>query len=248
MVSVSAEHGTEVTGVVYAGPTIQGDPREHPPEITVDTIVAIATDPRLRLMTSQEVVDAGAAVTDWSGVDPDPHAYDVVPQTDLGQVAAMLLLHGGYASYHDPQPSPLRSRFGPGAIGGRVVRRGVTPADPSRLDILAAPQLPTWLGARPCRTGVFARHCARLEDPHGPVFVMWHPARGDRRGVVWVVQVRPSVVVGLRTVGRRVPPLLDEVLDQVTWRGETRALVRCGLVGLTTQKRVLDFDLGQLGG
>jgi hypothetical protein len=248
MVLVTAEHGTEFTAVIYSCPGIAHDPRTLPLEIPVQTLVDIATDPRLRLLTTQEVVDAGAAVTDWLGGEPDPDAWDRVPQTDLGQIAGMLIDHGGYAYYRGPRVSPLKERFGPDAVGGRVDRRWLAPADPSVLDLVAAPTVPSWLTDRPCATGAYAAHCVRFSHARGPVFLMWRPARGSHRGVVWAVQLRAGSVVAMRTSGRRVPVSAAAVKAKIAWWGLVRPTVRSPLVGMTTEKRVVDFDLGLLGG
>lgn len=248
VVVVTAEHDGDYTGVLYAGPDITKDPRRLSLEIPVSTMVAIATDPRLRLMTTQDVVDAGAALPDWLGGEPDPHAYDRVPQTDLGQIGGMLLRLGGYASYHDARVSPLKAMFGPDAVGGRVDRRDVADVDPSTIDVLAAPTVPAWLTSSPCRTGRFARHCVRTESRRGPVFMMWRPARGSDPGAVWGIQLRPHAVVAIRVVGGAVPRRAADVGVLVDWPIAVAIPLKSHLVGMTTQKRVLDFDLSQIGG
>ncbi len=248
LVLVTAEHGGEVTSAVSIGPAISQDPRDLDLEIPVTTLVDIATDPRLRLLTSQEVVDAGAALPDWLGGEPDPDAWDRVPQTDLGQIAAMVIARGGRSYLHDPGVSPLKTSFGAGTIGGRVERRWFAPVDPSVLDVLAAPQAPGWLTGRPCVTGRYAHHCQRFGSATGPLFLMWRPARGDDPGVVWGVQVRADSVVALRIQGRRIPTAAAKVERRVDWPGLVRPVLRSTLVGLTTEKRVVDFDLSVLGG
>lgn len=57
------EKGTVL--MFYAGPAITGDPRDLDLPIPVDRLLAIATDPRVDLTTSQAALDAGAELDFW---------------------------------------------------------------------------------------------------------------------------------------------------------------------------------------
>ena len=57
------EKGTVL--VFYAGPAITGDPRDLDLPIPVDHLLAIATDPRVDVTTSQAALDAGAGLDFW---------------------------------------------------------------------------------------------------------------------------------------------------------------------------------------
>ena len=57
------EKGTVL--VFYAGPTITKDPRDLDLPIPVDDLLAIATDPRVDVTTSQAALDAGAGLDFW---------------------------------------------------------------------------------------------------------------------------------------------------------------------------------------
>lgn len=245
-VFVASGHGGDYTGVVYAGPAVTANPITHPLEIPVPTIVAIATDPRLRLLTTQDVIDAGAAVTGWAGGDLDPYAYRRVPQTDLGQVAALVTRRGELAAWSNPRVSPLKDDVGPGAVGGRVDRVGVAAIDPSVVDVLAAPQPPAWLTDDPCTTGRFARHCLEYVTGKGPLFLMWRPDSPTRRGTVWVVHERRSQTVAIRLRGDGVPAAADVLRQRIGW-ARLRHDATWGPIGLTTFQYVVDFDLSVLG-
>lgn len=68
IVVVHHRRGKEVVTVVSAGPEITRDPRRMPDlEPSVDDLVDLARDPRLRLRADQEVLEAGADVEDWKG-------------------------------------------------------------------------------------------------------------------------------------------------------------------------------------
>jgi hypothetical protein len=51
--------------VLLAGPDITGDPRSLDLPISVDEMAAVINDPAFGLTTTQEMVDAGAALTPW---------------------------------------------------------------------------------------------------------------------------------------------------------------------------------------
>ena len=66
-VAVTLARGGEEVRVLQAGETIEGDPRRQDLAISVETMVQLVQDPRLRLLTSQETVDAGEALSGWEG-------------------------------------------------------------------------------------------------------------------------------------------------------------------------------------
>ena len=66
-VAVSLARDGEEVRVLQAGENIEGDPRRQDLAISVETMVELVQDPRLRLLTSQETVDAGEALTGWEG-------------------------------------------------------------------------------------------------------------------------------------------------------------------------------------
>ena len=65
VVSVAMVRGDEMVLVGYGGVEIVGDPREQELPVPVETMERLAQDERLSLTTTQDVVDAGKAVTDW---------------------------------------------------------------------------------------------------------------------------------------------------------------------------------------
>ncbi|HEX6248336.1 MAG TPA: hypothetical protein VFZ64_10735 [Nocardioidaceae bacterium] len=65
LVHVAVPKGQAVVFVSYAGPVIDGDPREMDLPVGTDTLVALANDPRVDLTTSQAAVDGGERLTAW---------------------------------------------------------------------------------------------------------------------------------------------------------------------------------------
>lgn len=61
-VAVSLQRGSEYLRVLLAGPAITGDPTDLDLAVSVDDLVAIVTDPRFGLRTTQEMVEAGEAL------------------------------------------------------------------------------------------------------------------------------------------------------------------------------------------
>ena len=229
-------HDDEQVVAYAAGPVIRGDPRRHDLEISVDMLVAVAQDPRLRLMTTRDVVDAGAALPDWEGGEPDPLALSIVPSNDRALAAAYLLSRGGYLDFRRLGPSPLRGRFGEGTLGARLVLRERY-GDRGTYDVLAIPDAPRWL-RQPCRTR-FAGHCTTVRKPRGVVRFAWRPSRPGRPGETWAVHVRPEETVAVRTSGYRVPADRDDAMYAADWYRMRRQVVRPTL-GLTTTKETAE--------
>lgn len=71
-VSVYATKGDTVVAMFQAGESILGDPRTQDLQISVKTMIDIATDPRLDATTSASAVDAGEHLTFWKGKDSSP--------------------------------------------------------------------------------------------------------------------------------------------------------------------------------
>lgn len=67
IVYVIAQRDGELTTVMQAGEVITGDPREQDLAVSVDEMVELVQDERLRVRTSKETVEAGEKVTDWDG-------------------------------------------------------------------------------------------------------------------------------------------------------------------------------------
>ncbi|KHL12159.1 hypothetical protein CLV56_1755 [Mumia flava] len=70
LVVVVADLGTHTVLVKYSGPAITSDPRDLDLPIPTDTLVDIATDPRVAPTTSQEAVDAGDTLDYWLRGNP----------------------------------------------------------------------------------------------------------------------------------------------------------------------------------
>ena len=230
------DHDDEQVVALSAGPTIRRDPRRHDLEISVDMLVAVASDPRLRLRTTQDVVDAGAALDRWEGGEPDPEALSIVPADDRALAAAFLLSRGGYIAFGSMGPSPLRSRFGQGTLGARLVLRERY-GDRGTYDVLAIPDAPRWL-RQPCRTR-FTGHCVAERKPRGTVRFAWRPSRPGRPGETWAIHVRRAETVAVRTSGYRVPVDRAEAMYAADWY-LMRTQVTRRTLGLTTTKETAE--------
>lgn len=234
-VSVTMLRPDETVSAGWSGDTITGDPRDQDLRIPVDVLEAIVRDDRISLTTTQDVLDLGERLDDWSGQEPDPAAYDRVPSTGKGLANAYVLAHGGYALFSRPRPSPLTTAFGPGAIGGRFDHGDDLEIPPSVVDVLAAPGPPPWLEGDPCATPRFAGHCA--EESRGRYF-LWEPGT---RGEVWMIGLRDEETVAVHVAGYDVAEDEETARVQADWYFVERLLTD-RTFGLTTQKRVLEFD------
>lgn len=251
-VSVTVDHEGEWTHVGYSGPEITGDPRKLKLPISVETLTAVAQDPRLRLRTSPAVVAAGEELDDWDGGEPDPEAWKVVPSTDRSLAAAYLSTRGGYGDYSLIEPSPLKSEFGAGAIGARL-HRDSQGADPAVIDVLATPKPPAWLAGNPCAGDRFREHCATYDDKvevpeydppplppaKGPVYLLWTPTAAGVPGEVWAVQRRADELVAYHQSGFRVPEKKADVEGALEWYLLREQLV-AGTFGLETTKEIAE--------
>ena len=66
-VRVVLRRGDEEVVAHAAGAKVVGDPRLQPLPVSIDLLVAVAQDPRLRLRTTRAVVAAGSAIEGWRG-------------------------------------------------------------------------------------------------------------------------------------------------------------------------------------
>lgn len=241
----------ETVSVVYAGPEITGDPRKQKLPIPLDTLLDVLEDPRLRLQTTQAVVEAGEKLDKWEGGEPDPAAYDVVPSSDQDLAAAYLHNRGGYSDFTKIEPSPMKGEFGQAAIGARLHSSGDL-GMPKTIDILASKDGPAWIGANPCASKPLP-HCvkdskpieqldgdARGEVVRAPLYFLWKPGAD---GEAWAVQVRDDQVVAFHWTGLRVPAGRDAAQAAVDWSLTVRNTLGNSVLGLTTLKSVTDSEV-----
>lgn len=243
VVDVVLDRGDERVWIGLGGPEILGDPRELDLPVWVDEALEIAQDPRLRLRTSPEAVEAGERLDKWTEDEGNPAGYDVVPARDRDLAAAYLMNQHDAAEVTRVEPSPLKEGFGAGAIGARLHGDSV-------LDILAAEEGPAWLRGDPCEIERFG-YCdtswpfaeltgdARGKVVHNPVYVLWRPGPN---GEIWVVQQRIDQVVALRWSGLRVPHRAMKVHRVIDLR-RRGSVVANSVLGLTTLKIVTDSDI-----
>jgi hypothetical protein len=238
-VHVLLQRGDERVSALWSGEVITRDPRDQDLFIPVETLEEIVQDPRISMTTSPEVVDAGAALPEWKGGEPDPHAGDRVPSTNRSLAWAFWLHTGGYGYYHHLRRSPLRAMFGDGSLGARFSRERMGTDDPRRtIDVLASRHLPSWMSRHVCRTPRFAAHCLRADGRRGPRYFAWVP--GPRaRGQTWAVGIRRDEVVVVRQSRLPVPRERDAAAIRGEW-WMARGLLNDPLIGLTTEKRVFD--------
>lgn len=224
--------------VLSSGPDITGDPRDLDLEVSVDDLEAIARDDRLHLRTTQDVVTAGDDLEGWGGQEPDPHAYDREPSTDTSLVNAYLLRRGGYAGFSDQASSPLKSSWGPGAVGGRIHRLRELDVPAADIDVLASISGPTWVGEDACHTHGYD-HCVRFPGARWPRYLLWQPGPD---GQVWMLQRREGEYVGVRFSGFDVPEEQGEVEVVAEWY-LVKGFLGDRNLGLQCDKEVLEFDL-----
>ncbi len=223
--------------IAYAsGPAITTDPRQLSLEISVDMLVSVAQDPRLTLLTTQAVVDAGAALADWEGGEPDPLALTIVPSSDRALAAAYLLSRGAYSEFKLIRPSPLKGRFGRGTLGARLTVKNHIYGG-GTYDVLAVPRPPSWL-RNPCKQR-FAGHCVTFDVERGKVRFAWRPSRPGKPGETWAIHRRSAETVAIRTSGYRVPANRIDAMDESDWWSMRRSITRRTL-GLTTTKETTE--------
>ncbi|MFJ9390124.1 hypothetical protein ACIRON_14965 [Nocardioides sp. NPDC101246] len=217
---VLVREGGETASIGYSGPTITGDPRKLDMPISVERLVAVVEDPRLRYQATSSTLALGEELEDWEGGEPDPDAYELVRNTDHGIAQAYVGGRGGYGYYQGVIRSPLRERFGPEAIGGRLLQRsspGFTGMPDADIDVLAAPSPPAWMTREPCSAPTLRRHCVTTKGKRGPLVFAWQPAKGDDVGWAWMISMREKEVVAVRYQGPRMPAAYDDAAMLTEW-------------------------------
>ncbi|CUR57598.1 exported hypothetical protein [metagenome] len=200
VVRVSRPH--EVAFVLYAGPAITGDPRKLELPVSIDRLVALATDPWLRLRTAPEAITAGDELTDWGGGEPPTPRRDWVPQTGDGLMRQFARGQGGADRWHDPEVSPYQDEFGAGTISGRLTRDATNESGVETVDLLVSKQPLPWLQGNTCRGSTYPGKCSLLKkSPFGPYLTLWTPTTADDPGEAWTIQVRPDETVAARLTG-----------------------------------------------
>ncbi|MER6941559.1 hypothetical protein ABTX24_02685 [Nocardioides sp. NPDC127514] len=206
----------ESASIDYSGPTITGDPRELDMPISVEKLVAVVEDPRLRYQATSSTLALGEELDDWEGGEPDPEAYELVRNTDHGIAQAYVGGRGGYGDYEGVIRSPLREQFGDKAIGGRLLRRadGVPGAE---VDVIAAPSPPAWMTREPCSAPTLRRRCVTTEGTRGPLVFAWQPANDTDVGWAWMISLRKDEVVAVRYRGQPMPKAFDDAAFLTEW-------------------------------
>ena len=239
VVVVSHRRGDEVVTVLSSGPEITGDPRELGLDPDIEELTALAHDDRLRLTTTEDVVEAGEEVGDWKGGEVDPDELAVVTNND--RTVAMTWLAHQSAIWQGP--SPYKDLLGPDAVGGRV-RVHLMHHGRVTIDALAAPEPPEWLGTT-CRPAGY-----RCNEFAGFHFV-WRPERGDQRGdaFLWLVR-EDGETVGYHYRGRR-------LIDHLQYAAETARFYSLGRsleegaatwpLSYTTSRRRFEEFVGPIG-
>lgn len=239
-VAVSLRRDDATISASWSGDVITGDPREQDLRISISSMEDLVQDERLGLTTSQATIDAGEALDDWDGGEPDPAAHDRVPSTDDALISAFWSARGGYGAFGDRQPSPLKDELGAGAVGGRFSAEKDTDEPAQTIDVLAAPQPPEWLADDPCATERFAGHC--VAESKGRYFA-WVPGAADAGGEVWMFAIRDGEFVAVHSSGFTVPDDEEAARVQADWYFVDSFLLS-DTVGLETDRELLDMDFG----
>lgn len=229
LVVVSLVREDEVASVLYAGPSIEGDPREVDLPIDLSALEDLVQDPRVSVTTDQAVVDAGEEVEDWEGGEApdtaDPTPVPVSPEALKG----FFLTYSGLSGFSGTSDIPRVVRpFGPGAVGTGIS----ISSDDVRyrdVDVVASPQAPDWLAADPCATPGYA--CETYDGALGPVHLLW---RAGRTGEVWLVNVRADEVVAFRFDTWKVPEQQRAVASSIDLRTLLSLLDDGEHVGMTS--------------
>ncbi|MEZ5092100.1 hypothetical protein [Nocardioides sp.] len=196
LVSVSLVRDAEVVSALLAGPEITKDPRRQTDlEPSVDDLIGLVQDPRLRLEADAATVAAGEALRDWDGGERPEGSLDVVDHT--GRTMTLGWVSTFEKRWHYLGRSPYVGEFGPGAVGGRArVGTGFLPLGPGVVDVIASPQAPAW--ADSCLPDFTCR------EVDGVLFA-WRPASGEDPGESWMVHRRADEVVAVHVTGRPMP-------------------------------------------
>jgi hypothetical protein len=81
------------------------------------------------------------------------------------------------------------------------------------------------------------------------VWFFYKPGKGTQPGFAWALQRRVDQVIAMRTQPRRgqIPKGFRAAQLSVDWWGSMERTVKQPLVGVTTERRVLDFTREQFG-
>ena len=201
-VLVRVDRPHEVAYVLYAGPAIKGDPRKQELPVSVDQLVALATDPWLRLRTAPEAITAGTELEDWGGGEPPTPRSEWVPQTGDGLIRQFARAMGGADRWQDPEASPYLDEFGAGTIGGRLHRAATHESGAETVDLLVSKRPPSWLRGNTCRGTTYPGSCQlHHKSRQGPYLTLWTPTTAADPGELWTVQVRRGETIAARMSG-----------------------------------------------
>ncbi|GAA1476178.1 hypothetical protein GCM10009623_06240 [Nocardioides aestuarii] len=171
----------EYSFALQAGPAITDDPRQLDLPESVEDMVAVVEDPRLRLETTADAVTAGGDLADWEGEDPEPSGPPATGRADLTDRAVAVVVD---------------ERL-PGAVAARPPESDWGEVVGSELEYEGAPGVRVTVAAvgtgDPCRP---ARCRERRTDVPGAALL----AGRDESGRVLVLRL-PEQVVVLRQVG-----------------------------------------------
>ena len=231
----------------FFGPTITKDPRQMAGLlVTPEMLEAIVLDPRLRGLTTQAVLDAGEALEDWDGGEPDPESYRVL-DSDAESLAAFWRTSLDWYGERPPRitsvtDSPLVDSLG--VTGSRHVSARIT-LDSTRwrpydtLDLIVSKVPPANSATPPCKTPL--AHCDRgnYGATTAPTYVTWNDGPD---GVVWVFYRRSrSSYLTARFTGWDVPASWEGALPgDLDWLALIGTFSEKDYFGFTTTKEYAD--------
>lgn len=239
---LSHVRATETVEALSSGPTLRRDPREADLHVTVEMLRKVVTDPRIALAATPEVLSAGEDADSWKGGEPDPEAYDRVPQSGIGLTSAYLAVAENHELFREAVPSPHTSLLGPDAIGGRLLPSGEGRGDGVTIDILATAETTPSFPDNLCQI-IAAVDCAASHVRVSANVSWWLEVSADQKqAVMWVARLSPdrdSVLV------RAEGPISDTEyapfdLGLVMFDD---ALQEPGRLGMTTTKETLEWSL-----
>ncbi|MBS43788.1 MAG: hypothetical protein CMH83_11640 [Nocardioides sp.] len=227
LVVVERTGAQEQVRVLFAGPSITGDPRDLDLPVSVEDLEAVATDPRLGLTTSAATIALGDDLDDWEGGEPDQGSYERVSSTPTSLAAYWRWSLDAYGDdvpdIVSAEPTPLTAADLGGdvgvSVGVRVVKRPVRTSPYDTIDLLVSEQRPPLFGERPCEDAAFA-HCWRgdVTGDGEPTFLVWDDGPD---GVVWATHPQAEQAhLTARLTGWDVPAEFDDpMIDQMDWSG-----------------------------
>ncbi len=235
----------QVVSASYYGVSITDDPRSMGIDITPEMLEAVVTDPRLRLTTSAAALEAGEALADWGGGEPDPESYRLV-NSDAESLAVVWRWWLGKAGDGRPDirsvtASPVVDELG--LAGERQVSARVTVA-PTRkhpysvVDLVVSEKRPS-IAPDSCASSTFdACRSAMYGANETPTFLLWNPGPD---GEFWVVYQREDAYLTARLSGWDIPAQWDRpLISDVDWDGLSVAFSDDEYFGFTTTQRYAD--------